>query len=94
MKAGSAWLLAMTATRRRRKQNVLQVMVFSITIMSLLILTLLRTDLVEEWQAQLPENTPNHFMMNITQSQIPGIESFFAQNGIEGISFSLLLAQG
>jgi len=92
MKAGSAWLLAMTATRRRRKQNVLQVMVFSITIMSLLILTLLRTDLVEEWQAQLPENTPNHFMMNITQSQIPGIESFFAQNGIEGNQFFPLVS--
>ena len=47
----------MTAARRRRSQNVLQVMVFSITIMSLLILTLLRTDLINEWQAQLPEDT-------------------------------------
>ena len=87
MKAGSAWLLAMTAARRRRKQNVLQVMVFSITIMSLLILTLLRTDLIEEWQAQLPANTPNHFMMNITQNQIEGIENFFAENGIQGNQF-------
>jgi len=92
MKAGSAWLLAMTAARRRRKQNVLQVMVFSITIMSLLILTLLRTDLIEEWQAQLPEKTPNHFMMNITQNQIEGIESFFADNGIQGNQFYPLIS--
>lgn len=92
MKAGSAWLLAMTATRRRRRQNVLQVMVFSITIMSLLILTLLRTDLLEDWQAQLPQNTPNHFMMNITQNQIPGIESFFAENGIQGNQFYPLVS--
>ncbi len=92
MKAGSAWLLAMTAARRRRKQNVLQVMVFSVTIMSLLILTLLRTDLIEEWQAQLPENTPNHFMMNITQGQIEGIENFFAENGIEGNQFYPLIS--
>ena len=92
MKAGSAWLLAMTATRRRRKQNVLQVMVFSVTIMSLLILTLLRTDLIEEWQAQLPENTPNHFMMNITQSQIGGIESFFADHDIQGNQFYPLIS--
>ncbi|GIT63646.1 MAG: hypothetical protein Ct9H300mP22_0460 [Gammaproteobacteria bacterium] len=92
MKAGSAWLLAMTAARRRRKQNVLQVMVFSITIMSLLILTLLRTDLIEEWQAQLPANTPNHFMMNITQNQIEGIENFFAENGIQGNQFYPLIS--
>ena len=87
MKAGSAWLLAMTAARRRRKQNVLQVMVFSVAIMSLLILTLVRTDLIEEWQAQLPENTPNHFMMNITQGQIEGIQNFFADNGVESNPF-------
>ena len=92
MKAGSAWLLAMTAARRRRRQNVLQVMVFSVTIMSLLILTLLRTDLIEEWQAQLPENTPNHFMMNITQNQIEGIENFFAENGIQGNQFYPLIS--
>ena len=92
MKAGSAWLLAMTAVRRRRKQNVLQVTVFSITIMSLLILTLLRTDLIDEWQAQIPENTPNHFMMNITQDQITGIEAFFAENGIQHNAFYPLIS--
>ena len=92
MKAGSAWKLAMTATRRRRKQSVLQVMVFSITIMSLLILTLLRTDLIDDWQAQLPENTPNHFMMNITQPQIEGIQQFFEVNGVVGNAFYPLIS--
>lgn len=92
MKAGSAWKLAMTAARRRRKQNVLQVMVFSVTIMSLLVLTLLRTDLIDDWQGQLPENTPNHFMMNITETQIDGIESFFAENGVDSNAFYPLIS--
>jgi putative ABC transport system permease protein len=92
MKAGSAWKLAMTAARRRRTQNVLQVMVFSVTIMSLLILTLLRTDLIDDWQAQLPEDTPNHFMMNISQNQIEGIEAFFNENGVEGNAFYPLIS--
>ncbi|MBT8145425.1 MAG: FtsX-like permease family protein, partial [Gammaproteobacteria bacterium] len=87
MKAGSAWKLAMSATRRRRKQNVLQVLVFSITIMSLLVLTLLRTELIDDWQAQLPEDTPNQFMMNVTQPQIDGIRAFFQENGIQGNDF-------
>lgn len=92
MKAGSAWKLAMTAARRRRKQNVLQVMVFSVTIMSLLILTLLRTDLIDDWQGQLPENAPNHFMMNISESQIDGIKEFFAENGVESKAFYPLIS--
>jgi len=92
MRAGSAWKLAMSAARRRRKQNVLQVMVFSVTIMSLLILGLLRTDLIADWQAQLPENTPNHFMMNISQPQIAGIEEFFEENGVQGNAFYPLIS--
>ncbi|MDF1766488.1 MAG: ABC transporter permease [Gammaproteobacteria bacterium] len=92
MRAGSAWKLAMSAARRRRKQNVLQVMVFSITIMSLLILGLLRSDLISDWQAQLPEGTPNHFMMNISQPQIDGIESFFEENGVQGNAFYPLIS--
>lgn len=94
MKAGSAWKLAMSATRRRRKQNVLQVLVFSLTIMSLLILTLLRTDLIRDWQAQLPENTPNHFLMNVTENQVPGIESFFRSNGVEPNQFFPMMSAG
>ena len=92
MKAGNAWKLAMTAVRRRRRQNVLQVMVFSVTIMSLLILGLLRTDLIADWQAQLPENTPNHFMMNITGSQVEGIETFFADNAVDSNAFYPLIS--
>jgi putative ABC transport system permease protein len=92
MSAGSAWKLAMTGARRRRRENVLQVMVFSVTIMSLLILTLLRTDLIDEWQAQLPQDTPNHFMMNISREQISGIENFFAENGVEANAFYPLIS--
>ncbi|MDX1491507.1 MAG: FtsX-like permease family protein [Pseudohongiellaceae bacterium] len=94
MKAGSAWKLAMSAARRRRKQNVLQVLVFSLTIMSLLILALLRTDLIDDWQAQLPENTPNHFMMNVTRDQVAGIEDFFISNGIEPNQFFPMMSVG
>ena len=94
MKAGSAWKLAMSATRRRRKQNILQVLVFSLTIMSLLILTLLRTDLIADWQAQLPENTPNHFLMNVTEPQVVGIQSFFRENDVEPNQFFPMMSAG
>jgi putative ABC transport system permease protein len=94
MKAGSAWKLAMSATRRRRKQNTLQVLVFSLTIMCLLVLTLLRTDLIEDWQAQVPENTPNHFLMNVTGNQVAGIETFFRSNGVEPNQFFPMMSAG
>jgi len=87
MRAGSAWMLAMSAVRRRRRQSVLQILVFSLTIMSLLTLALLRTDLIADWQAQLPENTPNHFMMNITGDQVAGMQNFLQQNELDANPF-------
>lgn len=87
MRAGSAWLLAKSALRRRSQQSVLQIMVFAVTFMSLLTLSLLRSDLISDWQAQLPEDTPNHFMMNITDAQLAGIEDFYQQRNLEGNPF-------
>jgi putative ABC transport system permease protein len=94
MRAGSAWMLAMSAVRRRRRQSVLQVLVFSLTIMSLLTLGLLRTDLIADWQAQLPENTPNHFMMNIRRDQVAGMESYLRGNDIQSNPFYPMMSAG
>ena len=94
MRAGSAWMLAMSAVRRRRRQSVLQVLVFSLTIMSLLTLALLRTDLINDWQAQLPEDTPNHFMMNIGSNQIAGMQSFLQENEVDTNPFYPMVAAG
>lgn len=94
MRAGSAWMLAMSAVRRRRRQSVLQVLVFSLTIMSLLTLALLRTDLINDWQAQLPEDTPNHFMMNISDNQVAGMQSFLRDNEIDANPFYPMVAAG
>jgi putative ABC transport system permease protein len=94
MRAGSAWMLAMSAVRRRRRQSVLQVLVFSLTIMSLLTLGLLRTDLIADWQAQLPENTPNHFMMNIRSDQVAGMESYLSGNDIQPNPFYPMMSAG
>src|SRR5690606_16579144 len=94
MRAGSAWMLAMSAVRRRRRQGVLQVLVFSLTIMCLLTLGLLRTDLIADWQAQLPENTPNHFMMNISEDQIAGMENFYVEHDLAGNPFYPMMSAG
>lgn len=94
MRAGSAWMLAMSAVRRRRRQSVLQVLVFSLTIMSLLTLALLRTDLINDWQAQLPEDTPNHFMMNISDSQVAGMQTFLQDNEVDANPFYPMVSAG
>ncbi len=75
IQAGSAWRLALGGMQRRAKENTLQIMVFGLAIMLLLILFLVRTALLDDWQAQIPEDAPNHFAINIAPEDVEPIET-------------------
>ncbi|MCR9276766.1 MAG: FtsX-like permease family protein [Pseudomonadaceae bacterium] len=80
MQARSGWRLGLAGLQRRYKTNVAQIMIFGLAIMLLLILVLLRTALLEEWQQQLPDDAPNHFVLNITPDQVSPLESLLAEH--------------
>ena len=82
MQAGSAWRLALAGMQRRGHENTMQILVFGLAIMLLLILYLVRTALVEEWRAQIPENAPNHFAINISPEDVEPIRQLFHENGV------------
>lgn len=78
-----AWQLAWARIRRRAMDNSIQLISFSVTIMLLLIVLVMRNDMVAQWRAQLPEGTPNYFLINITEPQQPRLESHFEDNQID-----------
>ena len=82
MRAGSIWRLALASLQRRGAGNALQVVMFAIAIMLLLLLTLVRSSLIDSWQAQLPPEAPDHFILNIAPEEVAAVEQRLRADGI------------
>ena len=84
MQARSGWRLALSGLQRRRKENIVQILIFGMAIMLLLVLVLLRTELVTEWRSQVPENAANHFVMNISADEVDEVRTLVSEGATAG----------
>ena len=73
---------AFTNLARHGQTSALQVVAFSLGGMALLLLTLVRNDLLQSWQAKLPLDTPNRFVVNIQPDQQRSLQEYFAQQSL------------
>lgn len=63
---------------RRSHQGVAQIIGIGIGVTVMLLLTLIRTDLLEGWQNRLPPQTPNYFLINIQPDQVDDLRAFLS----------------
>ena len=81
--AGGAWRYGLASIRRRAVSSVLQAVALGLGLMALLMLTLIKDDLIDDWQASLPPDAPNHFLVNIQSDQLQPLEVFFQRYAID-----------
>ncbi len=77
---GSSYLHGLINLRRRPVNSVIQVSAFGLGLTILLLLTIIRVDLLNEWQHSIPEDAPNRFVINVQLSQVEDMKQFFAQH--------------
>lgn len=56
---------------------------FSLVLIAILLIAVVKDELMGEWQAQLPDDIPNFFLINIRSEDVGGIEAFLRQRNIE-----------
>ena len=67
---------------RRPATSVAQVTALGLGLMALLLLTFVRTDLLDRWQLSLAEEAPNRFVINVQDDQVGAVRDFIAAQGL------------
>ncbi len=88
---GVAWRYGLANVARRGRASAVQVVAFGLGLTVLLLLTLVRTDLLEGWRRTLDENAPNHFLINIQRSETESVTNVFAARGVKPPDFAPLV---
>lgn len=80
-RGGVTWRFGVGGIARRAQASRLQIVACGLGILVLLLLTLVRDELLSDWQARLPADAPNRFIINIQPDQVEPIRQFFAAAG-------------
>ncbi|MEJ2513847.1 MAG: FtsX-like permease family protein [Gammaproteobacteria bacterium] len=77
---GTAWRYGLANVGRRGRESIAQVAAFGIGLMVLILLTLVRSGLLDQWRATLPEDAPNRFLINIQPDEADPVQNFLAEH--------------
>ena len=80
--AGVAWRYGLANIARRGRESVVQVVAFGLGLMVLLLLSTVRTDLMNTWRQSLPVNAPNQFLINIQPQETAAMADFLARRDV------------
>jgi putative ABC transport system permease protein len=82
-RARGIWRLGLASLARRPLGAMLQISGLGLGILALLLLALVRVDLLRAWRDSLPEDAPDHFLINIQPHEVEGLRRFFTKTGIQ-----------
>lgn len=88
---GVAWRYGLANVARRGRDSAVQVVAFGLGITVLLLLTIVRTDLLDGWRASLDDNAPNHFLINIQPQELDAVAALFTEKGVDAPMFTPLV---
>ncbi len=67
---------------RRAGTSIAQVSALGLGLMALLLLTFVRTDLLDRWRLSLSDDAPNRFVINVQPDQLDGVREYMASQGV------------
>lgn len=79
---GNGWQLGLANIGRYGGRAALLITTIGVGIFALSLLGGVREDLIAAWQNRIPENAPNHFMINIQAADLDTLDTFLKQRNL------------
>jgi putative ABC transport system permease protein len=85
VRAGTAimWRYGAANLARRRSESILQIVALGLGLSALLLLTIVRGDLLNDWRSRLPQDVPNYFFANIPADERDQFSELLANQGAQ-----------
>ena len=80
--SGERWRRLLSGIKRRPGSVTLQIAAFGVGLLALLLLAIVRADVLNTWQRQIPPDAPNFFLVNIQPDEVPSVRDFFIDREI------------
>ncbi|NOT17990.1 MAG: ABC transporter permease [Sulfuriferula sp.] len=81
-RSAGSWRYGLLNLRRRAAGSVIQISAFTLGLLAVLVLTIVRGDLLDSWHATIPAQAPNRFVINIQADQVVPVRAFLQQHHI------------
>lgn len=82
-----SWRFGLANIARRARLSVVQTTAIGLGIAVILLLGVVREDLFTQWQARLPAEAPNQFLINIQPDEVDAMAAFLAMAGYPNVDF-------
>jgi putative ABC transport system permease protein len=82
---GVSWRYGLASLMRRPRSNAVQIVAIALGLTAVLLLTLIRSDLLDAWRGRMPPDAPDRFLVNIQPEQREPLAEFLAGNGVKGL---------
>jgi len=88
------WRYGLANVGRRAVASAAQIAALGLGLMVILLLTLVRTDLLDRWQRSFPADAPNRFVINVQADQVAPVREFLQAGGVaEPVLYPMIRAR-
>ena len=76
---GPTMRFAVAGVLRRPSASIMQIVAFGLGLMALLLLSLVRGEMLDEWRRSLPPDAPNFFLINVQPDEVSALTQILDQ---------------